>query len=706
MPLHTGRRPNRTSDDAGAVSCEGSVKNHDRICTHRIERSQTGAGHCTVGSVRLPVSLVLIVILFVTTAVVIAGSAGTAQAIPQNHATGDQPGQVHYYALKKAAEPEFRGVWIATVANIDWPESPDDTPQKQREDLVRQLDILKETGFNAVFFQVRTESDALYDSPYEPWSYYLTGRQGEAPFPLWDPLEFAIQESHKRGMELHAWLNPYRVARQEALYPVSEDHISKTRPDWLLRFRGRTYTSAILDPGKPEVIDYIAAVTADIVRRYDVDGIHFDDYFYPYQNPGQNFPGMTGEDAETFRLYNRGFTDIGDWRRDNINRMVAAVHDTVKAIKPYVKFGISPFGIWKDNVPAGIRGSESYGGIFADPLAWLEQGKVDYVLPQLYWAFGGEQDYEKLSTWWARETGDRHMYSGMAVYKKAMRKPDGSPLFGAGEIPGQVAFNRRNPQIRGHVMFRAGNITDQNLAGIRDSLSAMFSQPVLPPVMEWMDAEQPPKPKWPDWVWDADRNELELRWQRPDPDRSDPDSDRSVDEHDPGDNPALTSSGRLFYAVYKYDTAFPLEPSVIMERAEGPEYITGESGLFTRLNHPACYVITSVGYNSTQSEPTEPLCIYPGMVYGDKAILQTEPVLYLEPGSDITYSFTLSDRARVRAELFTGGGESAGLLIDEVFDPGHYSKTLDHSLIPGTNGYYIILESGGIKRLQHIRAKR
>ncbi|MCA1803327.1 MAG: family 10 glycosylhydrolase [Rhodothermaceae bacterium] len=225
----------------------------------------------------------------------------------------------------RGTDPEFRGAWIATVANLDWPASPDDTPEKQRADLVRQLEILKQTGFNAVFFQVRTECDALYDSPIEPWSHYLTGKQGDPPFPLWDPLEYAIQESHKRGMELHAWLNPYRTARQEGLYPVADDHITKTRPDLLLRFRGRSYTSSILDPGNPEVVEYIARVTADIVRRYDLDGIHFDDYFYPYQNPAQNFPGITGEDAETFRKFNRGFADIGDWRRDNINLMVAAI---------------------------------------------------------------------------------------------------------------------------------------------------------------------------------------------------------------------------------------------------------------------------------------------------------------------------------------------------------------------------------------------
>jgi uncharacterized lipoprotein YddW (UPF0748 family) len=583
----------------------------------------------------------------------------------------------------RGTDPEFRGAWIATVANLDWPASPDDTPEKQKADLVRQLEILKQTGFNAVFFQVRTECDALYDSPFEPWSHYLTGKQGDAPFPLWDPLEFAIQESHKRGMELHAWLNPYRTARQEGLYPVADDHITKTRPDLLLRFRGRSYTSSILDPGNPKVVDYIARITADIVRRYDVDGIHFDDYFYPYQNPAQNFPGITGEDAETFRKFNRGIADIGDWRRDNINLMVAAVHDSIKAVKPHVKFGVSPFGIWKDNVPAGIRGSESYGGIFADPLAWLEQGKVDYMLPQLYWAFGGEQDYEKLSLWWARETGSRHMYSGLAVYKKAMRKPDGSPLFGAGEIPDQVDFNRANPAIRGHVMFRAGNITDHNLAGIRDSLSERFSRPVLTPAMDWIVAERPPAPLEPEWFWNAERNGLELRWEQPD-----------------------HSTGRLFYAVYRYDTAFPLEPGVILDRVDGPVHITGEHGFFTRLNNPACYIITSVGYNSAQSEPTSPLCIYPKLVYGDQAVLQTEPVLYLEPGADITYSFTLNDRARVRAELFTGAGESAGLLIDEVFDPGNYAKTLDQTLIPGVNGYYIVLESGGIKRLQHIRAKR
>jgi uncharacterized lipoprotein YddW (UPF0748 family) len=591
----------------------------------------------------------------------------------------DRPPGRHY------SSREFRGAWIATVANLDWPASPADSPEKQQADLIRQLDQLKLTGFNAVFFQVRNECDALYDSPFEPWSHYLTGRQGRAPEPRWDPLEFAIRESHRRGMELHAWLNPYRVARQEGLYPVAENHVSRTRPEWLLRFRGRSYTSTILDPGLPEVIGYIAEVTADIVRRYDVDGIHFDDYFYPYQNPGQAFPGITNEDEATFRQHNRGFTDIGDWRRDNISLMVRAVHDSVKAIKPHVKFGISPFGIWKDNVPTGIRGSDSYNGIFADPLAWLDAGTVDYMLPQLYWAFGGDQDYEKLSLWWADETTgrNRHMYSGLAVYKKAMRKPDGSPLFGADEIPRQVAFNRLHAGILGHVMFRAGNITDMNLAGVRDSLITLFGEKVLTPAMEWIDADRPPSPSGAWWAWNSERNGMELHWNRP-------------EGHE----------GRLFYAIYRYDTAFPLEPAVILERVAAPAEVTGENSHFTRLHSPACYVITSVGYNSMESVPSEPLCAYPRLVYGDQAVLETDPVVYFGEGADPVWSFTLTDRARVRAELFTGAGESAGLLIDEVFDPGRYERTLDHSLIPGTNGYYIVLESGGIKRLQHIRTER
>ncbi|HAC16395.1 MAG TPA: glycoside hydrolase, partial [Bacteroidetes bacterium] len=242
--------------------------------------------------------------------------------------------------LKSVTTPKFemRGVWISTVVNLDWPSEPDLTVEKQRNELVFLFDQLYQNGFNAVFFQIRTESDALYNSPYEPWSYFLTKKQGKAPEPFYDPLEFAIDLAHERGMELHAWLNPFRTSHDLGAYPHAESHVIKRHPEWIMTFKGgRTYS--MLNPGIKDVRDYVATIVADIVRRYDVDGIHFDDYFYPYTPP------IGTEDRTHFQADGRGISDIKDWRRDNINLVISQVRDSINAIDPLVKYGISPFGI-------------------------------------------------------------------------------------------------------------------------------------------------------------------------------------------------------------------------------------------------------------------------------------------------------------------------------------------------------------------------
>lgn len=259
---------------------------------------------------------------------------------------------------------EFRGVWIASVINLDWPTSPGLSANTQKQQLIDLLDDLKELGFNAVVFQVRPECDALYNSSYEPWSYWLTGTQGKAPEPYYDPLEFAVEEAHKRGMELHAWFNPFRAVREVGNYQVSADHVSEKHPDWILTFDNLK----ILDPGLQEVRDYNTEVIMDVVRRYDIDGVHFDDYFYPYP-PNQ----ITDEDENTFLNNWRGFFNVGDWRRDNINIFIKQVHDAIAAEKPWVKFGISPFGIWRPGYPSGITGTDAYSVLYADATAWLQQ---------------------------------------------------------------------------------------------------------------------------------------------------------------------------------------------------------------------------------------------------------------------------------------------------------------------------------------------
>jgi uncharacterized lipoprotein YddW (UPF0748 family) len=373
---------------------------------------------------------------------------------------------------------EFRGAWVATVTNLDWPTTPGLHSDFQKNQLRAIFDNLKASGINAVIFQIRTECDALYASSYEPWSYWLTAEQGKPPEPFYDPLEFAIEEAHKRGMELHAWLNPYR-AIFSTNYQRHASHVSNAHPDWILTIG----TYSIINPGLPEVRQHILNVVEDVVSRYDIDGIHMDDYFYPY--PPNT---ISNEDAATFAEHNRGFTNIHDWRRDNINLLMREINDLIADLKPHIKFGMSPFGIWKNGVPPGITGLDAYSTIYCDAIAWLQDRSVDYITPQLYWPFGGGQDYGKLMPWWADSAAanDRHLYVGHAAYRISG--------WTNSEMPNQVRANRNNPNCQGSVFFRAASIQD-NPRGFNDSLKTdLYRFPAISPVMDWKDRTQPDPP--------------------------------------------------------------------------------------------------------------------------------------------------------------------------------------------------------------------
>lgn len=369
---------------------------------------------------------------------------------------------------------EFRSAWVASVTNLDWPISPNNSTETQKKNLVEILDSLKSANFNVVIFQIRPECDALYDSPYEPWSYWLTGSQGTAPSPFYDPLQFAIEEVHKRGMEIHAWFNPYRAVKTIGTYTNSSDHITATHPDWILTFS----SLKILDPGIPAVRQYNVDIIMDVVNRYDVDGVHMDDYFYPYP-PDQ----ISNQDQATWQQYGGGFSNIGDWRRWNVNQQMVMIMDSINVVKPHVKFGISPFGIWKNGVPAGITGMDAYNVIYADPIAWLHEGSVDYLTPQLYWQIGGAQDYFALSKFWADSAAayGRHLYPGhifRAGYSNA-------------ELPAQLRIDRNNEKIQGSVFFRAANLR-VNTYNFADSLKNDYYRfKALPPVMDWKDVLAP-----------------------------------------------------------------------------------------------------------------------------------------------------------------------------------------------------------------------
>jgi uncharacterized lipoprotein YddW (UPF0748 family) len=389
------------------------------------------------------------------------------------------------YSNLKAESPkrEFRGAWIATVVNLDWPYSSSTSGQKQ--ELISLLKELKDIGINAVIFQIRPESDALYDSEHEPWSHWLTGSQGTPPDPYYDPLEFAIEEAHKLGLELHAWFNPYRAERSVGSYTTSPQHVINQHPDWIIQIGN----IKVLDPGLPMVREHNTNVIMDVVHRYDVDGIHFDDYFYPYP-PNE----ISDEDANTFAEYSRGFSDIGDWRRDNVNLLVEAIFDSIQTVKPNVKFGISPFGIWKNGVPSGIVGLDAYNVIYGDAMAWLQSQTIDYLTPQLYWQFGGQQDYGTLLPWWATAAGlyDRHLYPGQAAYRLHPDEKDW-PL---SEITNQIDLNRETEHVNGSIFFRANMGLNDNIKGFADELKEnIYRYPAIIPSMDWKETQPPNAPK-------------------------------------------------------------------------------------------------------------------------------------------------------------------------------------------------------------------
>ncbi len=396
---------------------------------------------------------------------------------------------------------DLRGAWVTSVFNLDWPTNRLASPATQQAELLRILDTLRNTGFNSVFLQVRTGSDALYNSAYEPWSYYLTGTEGQAPSPLWDPLQFAIDAAHARGLELHAWINPYRA--RTGSFTLAANHVINQNPDWILNIG----TSPILNPGLPEVRAYLAKIMADIASRYDVDGVHFDDYFYPSAITA----GM--QDAATYANYNQtGIATIEDWRRDNVNKMIAMVYDTIQYINIQnnrnVVFGVSPFGIWKSGTPAGIIGQSSYSALYCDPIAWMQAGKVDYVAPQLYWKIVGGQDYDRLSQWWNDQGKlyNRPIYTGQAWYKMV-----DANNWAASEIEEQIKLNRlpvRN-EIMGEIGYRTGQIM-ANSKGLKTTLQqGLYRYKSYAPAFPWKDAICPNAPT--NVRLDGDT----LRWDKP-----------------------------------------------------------------------------------------------------------------------------------------------------------------------------------------------
>lgn len=373
-------------------------------------------------------------------------------------------------------------MWIATVGNINWPSKAGLSTAEQKAELVSIFNKAAELRLNAVIFQVRPACDALYVSSYEPWSEYLTGRMGQGPQPHYDPLALAVDEAHKRGMELHAWFNPFRARHSKALSPVASSHIVKTQPS-LVKQYGQYHW---LDPGEAAVHEHSLKVILDVVRRYNIDGVHLDDYFYPYPERNLDFP-----DNASWNRYRAagGRLDRADWRRDNVNRFIAQLYAWVKQQKPHVKVGLSPFGIWRPGVPASIRGFDAYERLYADSRKWLMEGWVDYFTPQLYWSSNApEQSFPVLLKWWAGQNQkQRHLWPGISVHG-----PDGKRS--AAEVANQVMTRRREGGTDG-TAFWGMKALFGNRNGVGDLLrSEVYKDLAVVPASPWLDRVPPAQP--------------------------------------------------------------------------------------------------------------------------------------------------------------------------------------------------------------------
>ncbi|MBI5371962.1 MAG: family 10 glycosylhydrolase [Sphingobacteriales bacterium] len=489
-------------------------------------------------------------------------------------------------AARSQPKYEFRGVWIATVNNIDWPQAGVSDPEKQKADFIRLLDLHRQNGMNALIVQVRPAADAFYPSPYEPWSQWLTGVQGRPPVPFYDPLQFMIEETHKRGMEFHAWLNPYRAIHNTASSSVAPNHITRIHPEWFLTYGDKKY----FDPGNKDAQRFVVNVVRDIVKRYDVDAIHMDDYFYPYRIPGKEFP-----DAVSYAKSGSSLSK-DDWRRSNVDSIILAISKVIKEEKKLCRFGISPFSVWrnKDKDPEGSdsrAGQTNYDDLYADILLWLKKGWIDYVTPQLYLEIGHDKiAYEKLLDWWSRHSYGRHIYIGHGIYRSSENQPKWK---NPAELPNQISLLRRYPNVQGSIYFSSKSF-ERNPNGWNDSLrNNYYRYPALLPPMRWIDNEKP----WPPIVTRSIINDSIIQLDvKPDP------RNRVEIKYYVVYQYAADSHSETFGNIPKYLSRLVAQP----EGFQLKEVLSSEHFSYR-------YVITAVGRNNNESEMSEiAILVQPG----------------------------------------------------------------------------------------------
>ncbi len=417
--------------------------------------------------------------------------------------TGKKATTVATATVLPQVQQEFRAAWIATVANINWPSKPGLSTAAQQQEAVALLDFLQSHNMNTAILQVRPQADALYKSDIEPWSYYLTGTQGKAPDPYYDPLEFWVKEAHDRGIELHVWLNPYRAHHKDGK-AISDQSIVKKHPE-LVMFLKEGYWW--MDPAQQQVQDITNAVVMDLVKRYDIDGIHMDDYFYPYPsyNGTADFP-----DSVSWNVYQNdgGKLSRGDWRRDAVNKLVERLYKNIKAEKPWVKFGLSPFGIWRPGYPESVEGFDQYDQLYADARLWLNKGWVDYFSPQLYWPVNRyAQSFPVLLGWWAGEnTMNRHLWPGISVGRDSADK-------NLDETINQIMIDRgMQPQSKGVVHWSISSLT-KNPRMADTLLKSVYKKQALVPASPWLDNKSPAMPV---VTTELQNGKWKISWTHPD----------------------------------------------------------------------------------------------------------------------------------------------------------------------------------------------
>lgn len=477
-----------------------------------------------------------------------------------------------FLTISASPKREFRGAWIQCVNE----QFIGLSTEQMQQTLTQQLDELKKDGVNAIIFQVRAECDALYQSNLEPWSRFLTGKQGKAPSPYWDPLQWMVEQCHKRGMEIHAWINPFR-AKTKTTRKLSVSHISQTHPERVFTYDGLY----ILNPGIEANREYICEVAADIVRRYDIDGFHIDDYFYPYP-----VAGCVINDRTQFEADNNGIRDIGDWRRDNVNVFIKQLSDTIHHIKPWVKFGISPFGIYRNaksapGIGSDTRGLQNYDDLYADVLLWVNNGWVDYCVPQLYWQIGHKTaDYKTLIKWWNKYAANRPLFIGEDVERTVKFADPNNPK--RNQMQAKHELHEQMKNVNGTVLWYAKAVAD-NVGNYGTALRTRYwTSPALQPLMPWLGDNRPGKPKKVAVVWTSDGPIL--FWQPP------------KEEHG-------ADSVRQ-YVVYKFGP----EDKVDLDDASKIVAITGNTMLRLRYNDgnkKYTYCVTSLDRLQNESKPVK-----------------------------------------------------------------------------------------------------